>query len=86
MWMLPPRAATFAAAASHIIPGPLRGYRKLSIKVLITAPSPEGLLAGMLMERRRASAMALQRSRPLMRCAAHSAEISSQDIPHTFSV
>ena len=32
------------------------------------------------------SMTARRRSRPLMRCAAQSAEISSQDMPHTFSV
>ena len=30
--------------------------------------------------------IALHKSRPLMRCAAQSAEISSQLMPHTFSV
>ena len=44
------------------------------------------LLAFGTMERRSALAMALIRSRPLMRCAAQSAEISSHDMPHTFSV
>src|SRR5215831_8845511 len=33
---LPPRAVIFSAHASHIIPGPRRGYRKELISVLMT--------------------------------------------------
>src|SRR5262245_26128763 len=82
----PPRAFTCAAAASHIMPGPLRGYWKESISVLICCwPSFLGM-APRGSELRRALDMALHRSRPLIRCAAQSAEISSQLMPHTFSV
>src|SRR3990170_2532880 len=84
MWIFPPPSSTRRAAASHIMPGPLRGYSNDSISVLIWGPLA-GPRAGAI-ELRSALDMALHRSRHLMRCAAQSAEISSQLIPHTFSV
>ena len=89
MWMMPPCARVFAAAASHIMPGPFRGYSKLSIKVLITSPScalVPSLAPFGVIEFLSAFDIALHRSSPLMRCAAQSAEMSSQLMPHTFSV
>src|SRR6478672_10774716 len=68
IWIVPPCSWVLKAAASHIIPGPLRGYSKLSIRVLITLP-PSALPRVELLERRNELAIALQRSRPLMRCA-----------------
>src|SRR5438034_1381645 len=85
MWILPPAALILAAAASHIMPGPLRGYWNDSISVLICCPPFFGA-DERGRELRSAFDIALHRSRPLMRCAAQSAEISSQLMPHTFSV
>ena len=85
MRMAPPCARILSRAASHIMPGPRRGYSKLSISVFTTGSPAFGLRAG-------SSAFlsafitATPRSSPLMRCAAQSAEISSHDMPHTFSV
>src|SRR5260370_15389662 len=80
--ILPPIAFTFSAHASHIMPGPLRGYRNELIKVLMT------LVRSPFEERCGKSAflIALPSDRPRIRCAAQSAEISLQLIPHTFSV
>src|SRR5918997_653298 len=36
MWILPPSCFVFSAHASHIMPGPLRGYLKELIRVLMT--------------------------------------------------
>src|SRR3982075_733581 len=76
------RSFTFSAHASHIMPGPLRGYRKELINVLIT------LVRSPFEERCGKSAflIALPSERPRIRCAAQSAEISLQLIPQTFSV
>src|SRR5262249_991525 len=65
---------------SHIMPGPLRGYWKLSISVLTTGPL--GLRAAEADPSARLTALmtATPRSSPLMRCAAQSAEISSHDL------
>ena len=82
---LPPRFWILREAASHIMPGPLRGYWKLSISVLTTGPPAFGARLGSSAFFS-ASITATPRSSPLMRCAAQSAEISSHDMPHTFSV
>ena len=84
MWTRPPRCLILAAAALPHLPGPRRGYWKLSIRVLISSPPFSGWSGAAA--RRSAFDMALHRSRPLIRCAAQSAEISSQVMPHTFSV
>src|SRR6476646_2080065 len=81
MWMAPPIALVFPAQVSHIIPGPRRGYLKELIRVLITLELSFGPRCG-----KRAFLMALPRDKPLIRCAAQSAEISRQLIPQTFSV
>jgi hypothetical protein len=53
---------------------------------LTTAPSAAAAGRFVLMARVSAFLIATPRSSPLMRCAAQSAEISSQDMPQTFSV
>ena len=74
--MRPPIAFIFLAAASHIIPGPFRGYRNDSISVLMTSPDRGRRL--MWSDPSSAFLIAALRSSPLIRCAAQSAEISSQ--------
>src|SRR4030095_753550 len=81
IWMTPPKALVFSAHVSHIIPGPRRGYLKELIRVLMTFELSLGRRCG-----KSAFLIALPRERPLMRCAAQSAEISRQLIPQTFSV
>src|SRR3954447_12352866 len=81
MKMLPPSAVVLRAHSSHIMPGPLRGYLKQLIKVLITWFGSFGCFFG-----RSAFLIALPNERPLMRCAAQSAEISLHGMPQTFSV
>ena len=66
--------------ASHIIPGPFLGYLNESMSVLITLSLPVAL--GL----KTAFQIALLKDKPLIRCAAQSAEISLQGIPQTFSV
>jgi hypothetical protein len=87
MEILPPWDLIFCPAVSHIMPGPRRGYSKLSISDLTFVgflldfhPIPAA------MEFRMLFATASHRFKPLMRWAAQSAEISSQDMPQTFSV
>jgi hypothetical protein len=63
------------------MPGPLRGYLKQLISVLMTLLESFGCFFG-----RSAFLIALPNDKPLIRCAAQSAEISLQLIPHTFSV
>ena len=76
----PPAATTRSRVSSHIIPGPRRGYRNESIRVLMAWP----------FARRRGGSTAVSTAvgndRPLMRWLAQSAEISPQGIPQTFSV
>src|SRR5438874_11569273 len=74
-------ALAFSAHVSHIIPGPRRGYLKELIKVLITLELSLGRRCG-----KSAFLIALPNDKPLIRCAAQSAEISRQLIPQTFSV
>jgi hypothetical protein len=64
----------------------LRGYWKLSISVLTTGLPASRVARFGFSARDSALITATPRLRPLMRCAAQSAEISSQDMPHTFSV
>src|ERR1700721_1142979 len=76
----PPIAWTLAAHASHIMPGPLRGWRNESSSVLMISP----LFFGFGFHS--AFRIAVDSDRPLMRWAAQSAEMSLQLMPHTFSV
>ena len=75
-------ALLFSAQASHIIPGPCLGYLNESMSVLITLSLSVAFLLGL----KSALKMALLKESPLIRCAAQSALISLQGIPHTFSV
>ena len=81
MRISPPCACVRCAAASHIMPGPFRGYRNEPINVLICLERSFGSRFGSS-----AFQMALESDSPLIRCAAQSAEISLQLIPQTFSV
>ena len=69
-WTAPPCSRIRSRAASHIWPGPSRGYWKLSIRVLITSPLALRPAAEEGVRRPRRT-----RLRPLIRCAAQSAEI-----------
>src|SRR5207249_11123431 len=78
---LPPSAFIFSAHASHIMPGPRRGYRNELISVLMTLLRSPLYRCGTS-----AFLIALPRESPLIRCAAQSAEISLQLMPQTFAV
>ena len=65
-----------AVIVSHIWPGPKRGYWNSSIRDLILLPRLP----------KKAALAALEKQRPLMRWAAHSARSSVDLTPQTFSV
>ena len=72
--------STSAWNASHIMPGPSRGYSNSSMSVLICFAAG---LAEPLEEHARDRR---EEREPLIRCAAHCAPMRLQGMPQTFSV
>src|ERR1035437_1960488 len=83
----PPSLRTFSAHASHIIPGPCRGDRNVSIRVFTTCLRSLDWESDLGFRLAKSACLMVEPSdSPLILCAAQSAEISWQLFPHTFSV
>ena len=80
---IPPRASTWSAHRSHIIPGPNLGYSNSSMRLVTCL---DGSRRRPATDVRMGSHTAFHRDIPLMRWAPQSADISEADTAHSFSL